>query len=151
MLRKLVEQDLVQFENEFDTWQDAVKSSYDTMLKQNIVERAYIDQVIKSIEEYGPYIVLLPNVAMPHASQGAVGVNKSAIAFMKVEKAVVFEEDNREKDAQLFFALAALDANQHLENITQLSELLMNEDVVEALKYAKNKDDLLAIADKFNL
>ena len=88
---------------------------------------------------------------MPHSSQGAEGVNQSAVSFMKVEKPVSFEEGNSEKDAQLFFSLSALDSNQHMQNIMNLSELLMNEEVVNALKEAKNNDDLIKIADQYNL
>lgn len=151
MLRSLVEQKLTQYEESFDNWQDAVKASYKTMVKQGIVEEIYVEKVIACIEEFGPYIILIPNVAMPHSSQGAEGVNKSAISFMKVEKPVSFEEGNEEKDAQLFFSLAALDSEQHMKNIMDLSELLMSEEVVEALKTAKSDEDLLVIADKYQL
>ncbi len=151
MLRSLVEKGLTQFEEQFDNWEDAVKASYETMLAQNIVEEVYVEQVVKCIKEFGPYIILIPNVAMPHSSQGAEGVNQSAVSFMKVEKPVSFEEGNSEKDAQLFFSLSALDSNQHMQNIMNLSELLMNEEVVNALKEAKNNDDLIKIADQYNL
>lgn len=151
MLKDLVNKNLTQFENHFDSWEEAVRASYQTMLKQNIVEEVYVDQVVDCIKEFGPYIILIPNVAMPHSSQGAEGVNQSAISFMKVEKPVSFEEGNPEKDAQLFFALAALDSQQHMNNIMALSELLMNDELVSELKDAKSNEDLLRLADKYNL
>lgn len=151
MLKDLVNKNLTQFENHFDSWEEAVRASYQTMLKQNIVEEVYVDQVVDCIKEFGPYIILIPNVAMPHSSQGADGVNQSAIAFMKVEKPVAFEEGNPEKDAQLFFALAALDSQQHMNNIMALSELLMNEELVSELKDAKSNEDLIRLAEKYNL
>lgn len=151
MLKDLVNKNLTQFENHFDSWEEAVRASYQTMLKQNIVEEVYVDQVVDCIKEFGPYIILIPNVAMPHSSQGAEGVNQSAISFMKVEKPVSFEEGNPEKDAQLFFALAALDSQQHMNNIMALSELLMNEELVSELKDAKSNEDLIRLAEKYNL
>lgn len=151
MLKDLVNQKLTQFEEKFESWEEAVRASYQTMLKQNIVEEEYVEQVVDCIKEFGPYIILIPNVAMPHSSQGAVGVNQSAVSFMKVEKPVVFEEGNSEKDAQLFFSLAALDSNQHMNNIMALSELLMNEELVEELKKVKSDEDLLALSEKYNL
>lgn len=151
MLKDLVNQKLTQFEEKFESWEEAVRASYQTMLKQNIVEEVYVEQVVDCIKEFGPYIILIPNVAMPHSSQGAVGVNQSAVSFMKVEKPVVFEEGNSEKDAKLFFSLAALDSNQHMNNIMALSELLMNEELVEELKKVKSDEDLLALSEKYNL
>ncbi len=151
MLRELVNKNLTRFETSFNSWEEAVRTSYQTMIKQNIVEEIYIDQVVDCIKEFGPYIILIPNVAMPHSSQGAEGVNQSAISFMKVEKPVSFEEGNPEKDAQLFFALAALDSQQHMNNIMALSELLMNEELVSELKDAKSNEDLIRLAEKYNL
>ena len=75
----------------------------------------------------------MPNVAMPHSQEGAAGVNKTAIGFMKLEKPVSFDENDPEKDAQLFFTLASCNPDQHLNNMMKLSEMLMNEDVVKAL------------------
>lgn len=151
MLRELVNKKLTQFEESFNSWETAVRASYQKMLQQNIVEDIYVDQVVDCIKEFGPYIVLIPNVAMPHSSQEAKGVNQSAVSFMKVENPVVFEEGNAEKDAQLFFSLAALDPQQHMSNIMALSELLMNEKLVEELKNAKSDADLIALSEKYNL
>ena len=71
------------------------------------IEPNYKEDIIACVEKYGPYIVIMPNVAMPHSQEGAKGVNKTAVAFMKLEKPVSFDENDPEKDAQLFFTLAS--------------------------------------------
>ena len=53
------------------------------------------------------------------------------------DKPVSFDPEDPEKDAQLFFTLASCDPEQHLNNMARLSELLMNEEVVEALTKAE--------------
>ena len=53
MLRELVENKLTQFETSFDTWEEAVRASYTTMLNQNIVEEVYVDRVVDCIKEFG--------------------------------------------------------------------------------------------------
>lgn len=74
-----------------------------------------------------------------------MGVNKTAIGFMKLEKPVSFDENDPEKDAQLFFTLASCNPDQHLNNMMKLSEMLMNDDLVEVLLKAKTPEDLLEI------
>ena len=87
---------------------------------------------------------------MPHSTLGAEGVYKTGIGFMKVETPVVFDECDREKDARLFFTLAAVNSDQHLENMMQLSELLMNEEIVRDLLEVQNDDDLRKVIEKYN-
>ena len=113
------------------------------------MEADYKDQIISCVEKYGPYIVIMPDVAMPHCQEGARGVHKTTIGFMKLEKPVSFEEGDPEKDARLFFTLASCNSDQHLENMTKLSEVLMNEDVVKELLEAKGPEDLLRIQEKY--
>ena len=94
------------------------------------IEENYKEDIIACVEKYGPYIVIAPNIAMPHSQEGAKGVHKTEIAFMKLKKPVSFEEGNPELDAQIFFTLAACNNEQHLQNMSRLSEMLMNEELV---------------------
>ena len=109
----------------------------------------YVEAVINCVKKYGPYIIIAPNIAMPHSTEGAEGVNETAICFMKVEEPVHFDPEDPEKDARLFFVLASADHEKHLENMMRLSEMLMNEELVEELLEAKSKEDLLAIDKKY--
>ena len=111
------------------------------------VEANYKDDIIACVKKYGPYIVIMPNVAMPHCQECAKGVHKTAIAFMKLKKPVSFEPGNPEMDARLFFTLASCNPDQHLENMTKLSELLMNEKAVAALLEAETPEDLIKIQE----
>ena len=123
--------------------------SCESLEADGTVEANYKEDIIACVEKHGPYIVIMPNVAMPHSQEGAVGVNKTAIAFMKLEKPVSFDENDPEKDAQLFFTLASCNPDQHLQNMMKLSEMLMNEDVVKALGKAKTPEDLLKIQEQY--
>ena len=69
---------------------------------------------------------------------------------MKTEEPVHFDPADPEKDARLFFMLASNDSDAHLNNMMQLADMLSNDDLVADLLNAKNDDDLLAIAEKYN-
>ena len=68
---------------------------------------------------------------------------------MKLEKPVSFDPGDPEKDATLFFTLAASDSDQHMANMVKLSEMLMTDGVADALKAARTPEDLLAIQEKY--
>lgn len=149
LLKELVEQDRTGFYEGFSTWEEAVMASFAPLKAEGAVTQIYVDSVIDCVNTYGPYIVIAPNIAMPHAQRGGAGVNKSAIAFMKVEKPVAFAPGNPDKDARLFFSLAALDHDEHASNMRMLADLLLANGCVEALLKAKTKEDLLRIDEAF--
>ena len=149
MLRYFYDNNLIRFEEEIPTnWEEAIRFSGRVMKNQNLVTDRYIDQVISDVKEYGPYIVIVPGVAMPHSSAKNEGVIGTGIGFTIMPKTVSFEEGNEEKDAKLFFMLAAKDSEAHMQNIANLSDMLMEEDMVGDLMKVRNMEDYVAVMNK---
>lgn len=128
MLREFVEKNHYLFVEKVSDWQEAIRKACLPIEADNTVDNTYADQIIDCVNKYGPYIVLMPGVAMPHSQEGAGGVNKTTISFMKVKEAVSFDKEDPEKEANLFFTLASCNHNEHLENMSKLSEMLTNEE-----------------------
>jgi len=149
MLRDFVEKKHYKFAQSAPDWKEAIRMSCESLEADGTVEANYKEDIIRCVETYGPYIVIMPDVAMPHSQECAKGVHKTSIAFMKLEQPVSFDPEDPEKDAVLFFTLASCDPDQHLENMGKLSNMLMNDDVVAALKEAKTPEDLIAIQEKY--
>lgn len=149
MLKEFVEMKHFKFAEEASDWREAIKMSCEVLEADGTVEANYKDDIIACVEKYGPYIVIIPEVAMPHSQENAIGVHKTAISFMKLNKPVQFDENDREKDARLFFTLASCNPEQHLNNMMRLSEMLSNEQVIEALLKAENEKDLLEIDNRY--
>ncbi|MDD3251334.1 MAG: PTS sugar transporter subunit IIA [Lachnospiraceae bacterium] len=147
MLREFVQLNHYKFAKKATDWRDAIRMCCEPLEADGSVEADYKEQIIASIEKFGPYIVIMPDVAMPHCQEGAHGVHRTTISFMKLDEPVSFEEGNPEKNAKLFFTLASCDSDQHLENMMKLSEVLMNEAVVEKLMEADGPEDLLRIQE----
>ncbi|MEG0176990.1 PTS sugar transporter subunit IIA [Anaerorhabdus sp.] len=151
LIEKFIDNKVTCYHTEFNTWQDAVKAAAQPLIDQAFIEPVYVNAVIECVEKYGPYIVIAPNIAMPHSTEGATGVLKTGIGFMKVEEPVHFDPNDPEKDARLFFTLAAENHENHLENMMELSEMLMNEELVEDLLQVKNDQDLKKVGEKYKL
>ena len=149
MLKEFVEKKHYKFAESAKDWKDAIRMSCESLEADGTVEANYKEDIIKCVEKYGPYIVIMPDVAMPHSQENAVGVNKTAIGFMKLEKPVSFDPEDPEKDATLFFTLASCNPDQHLENMARLAEMMSNEELMEELKKAKGPEDLLELQEKY--
>ena len=82
---------------------------------------------------------------MPHSTESAHGCNATAIGFMRCATPVHFDENDPEKDAQVFFTLCDTDPDEHLKNMQRLYSVLSNEEAIARLKEATCAEDLLAI------
>ena len=121
LLQKIVERGHYKFVDSVDSWQEAVKLSTESMVKTGYVSEDYYQQIVDCITKYGPYVVYDHYVAMPHSQEGADGAKKTSVGFMRVKQDVDFgkDEDGEQKIARLFFTLAAVDPDEHLDNMQQ--------------------------------
>ena len=87
-------------------------------------------------------------IAIPHAKTNAV--KAPGLAAMIVSEGVDFASLD-DQPAKLFFLIAAPDTedNVHLDVLSRLSTLLMDEEFTTALYAAKSPKDFLSIIDKF--
>jgi len=151
MLREFVESKHCAFYEEAKDWQEALYMACQPLIDDGTIEKEYADDVVRCVKEYGPYIILLPGVAMPHSSEGGQLVHKTTISFMKLQKPVSFDDNDPDKYADLFFTLASCNAQEHLEDMQKLAGLLENEELLEELHQVKGEEDLLQLADKYSL
>ncbi|MDA9471501.1 PTS sugar transporter subunit IIA [Enterococcus sp. 5H] len=152
MLKYFYENDLIRICSKTpDTWEEAVSLSCQNLLEKKIITQQYIDEIIACVQKYGAYIVIVPGVAMPHSSEESQGVLGTAISFTKMNQDVVFEEGNTEKNARLFFTLAAKNSDEHVENISKLSEMLMTDGLIEALMTVETMEDYRQVMTTFDV
>lgn len=140
MLKEIIEKNRYSFHQGFDNWEDAVRAACAPLIEQKAIEEEYSDLIIQSVKKYGPYIVIAPNIAIPHAQEGNA-VNETAICFMKTNTPVSFG-DSEEYNAKLFFVLASIDNEVHLQNLSKMVELISSEKTVDKLLKAESVEDL---------
>ena len=151
MLSELIEKNRVDFYDSFDSWEEAIRASCRTLEADGSITFEYAEAILENIREYGPYIVIIDNLAIPHTKANARGVNNSAISFTKVKKPVSFEPGNPEKDASLLFTLAARDLDEHYDNMEKLGNMLLNEELLSELNDINDLDSLRKLACKYKV
>lgn len=127
----LLEKQNVRILNEAKDWKTAIRFSVMPLEEQGYVETRYKEEIISNVVSMGPYIVLAPYVALPHA-RPEQGVIKSQIAVTLYKNEVFFEKGI---PAKLFIVLAASDNSSHLDALVSITEILQDEaKVAEILK-----------------
>ena len=145
LFKEFVEQNHYSFHEGFDDWRDAIRAACAPLEADGTIDPAYASFIIEKVEDLGPYIVIAPDICIPHAERER-GVNRTAMCFMKTEKPVRFHEDG-EHDARIFVVLAAADDDEHIRNLMELSERLSDETIVAKLLAATSPEDLRAIEE----
>lgn len=133
----------IQIVEEVENWEKAIQIAAKPLIKKNKIKEGYVENMIDSIKELGPYIILIPGVAMPHARPNG-NVLESSVSMLKINKGVSFSKET--EDVKLMFVLAAKDSNSHIEIIEELTNLLGDDEKIEKLKVAtslKEIEDIL--------
>lgn len=123
-------------------WQEAIDFSMASLLKNNYVNSQYIQAIKDSTVNNGPYYILAPGVAMPHA-RPECGALKTGMSLTLLKEGVIFSGNN--EPIKLLIGLSAADSNSHIGAIQALSELLCEEDVLQSLLNAHTEKQLADI------
>ncbi|HBF1233839.1 TPA: transcription antiterminator [Clostridioides difficile] len=144
MLKELINAERVNIIKNVRDWKEAIKIASKPLLEDNSIEELYIENMIKSVEKYGPYIVLADRFALPHASSKE-GVNKLAMSLLIVED----EVDLLGKPVNIFMILAAVDNTTHIRALASLSEMMYEEENVKLIING-DKSSILELINKQN-
>lgn len=123
MLKELLPRKNMQHLSEARSWEDAITIASQPLLKQEVVEEKYISNMIASVNENGPYIVLADYFALPHAKAGE-GVNEVGMSLLTLDNPI----DLKGNPVKIFLVLAAVNSTSHLNALSEISELLMDEE-----------------------
>lgn len=138
-----LKEEFVQFEENVLNWEEAIKKSASPLLKNGYINQSYIDAMIESVHEYGPYIVITPYVALPHA-RPETGSIKMGYSILKLEKSVPFS-DEEEHQVRLLIALSCVDANTHMEVLQGIVTVLSDEEKFKKLMKAKSHTEIVSV------
>ena len=94
-MQKLVSLDDIELNVSAADWQDAVEKSGTILVNNGYVTREYVDAMVQTVKTLGPYIVVAPGLAMPHA-RSTNGVIKSGISIMTLSRPVTFGNESND-------------------------------------------------------
>jgi len=145
-LMDILNESLIQLDEPAEDWRAAVSLAGNLLLNEQCIDKRYIDHMIESVEEIGPYIVIYEGIAMPHA-RIQDGVNRVGISFVRLSEPVCF--GNPENDpVDLVFALCTIDKSSHIQAVTELGTLCTDPLVLQKLREAETKQEILMIMNE---
>lgn len=135
----------ISIKNSATSWQEAIDLSMAPLLKHRIINENYVEAIKQSTVNNGPYYILVPGVALPHA-RPECGALKTGMSLTLLKNEVSF--GSAEESVRLLIGLAASDANSHISAIQSLSELLSENEHLDSLLNANTEKQLADIISR---
>lgn len=147
MLTTLLTPSVIQVVERADDWRDAIRIACAPLIQNQSITPGYVDAIMASHEKIGPYYVLGPGIAMPHA-RPEDGVNQLSLGLTVIKQGVEFGSEGNDP-IKLLIVLAATDSNSHIGVIAKLAELFDNQDDIDKILQSENADDILRIIARY--
>lgn len=124
-----------------EDWEAAINAGADILVANGVVEPSYTEGIISGIKEYGPYIVIAPGIAIPHA-RPELGAVKMGYSLITLDTPVCFDEASGPVNVLITFA--ATDNDKHID-LLRMIVTLINDGLIAKIAEAKTIGELKQI------
>ncbi|WP_030993093.1 PTS sugar transporter subunit IIA [Streptomyces sp. NRRL S-1813] len=124
-------------------WQEAIRAAGRLMVETGATTDGYTAEMIRNVEENGPYLVIAPGFAFAHARPSSA-VLRTGMSWVRLEQPVEFGHESNDP-VHLVVGLAAEDSGAHTAAMAALAQLLADPATTQALQDAADAEALLAV------
>lgn len=149
MLKDLLTPGRIQLAENVESWQEAIWLAAHPLLAEGCIETSYVDAMIQNVCKLGPYIVIAPNVAIPHA-RPCDGVNELSMSLLSLKHPVYFSEKEQHK-ARLIIILASRDNTEHISSLSELCTMLSIEGNLEKLISLRTREEIFRMIEMYSV
>ncbi|HDG1681336.1 TPA: PTS sugar transporter subunit IIA [Kluyvera ascorbata] len=133
----------IQIVDSVNDWKQAITLSAQPLLAKGAITEDYINAIFNSHQELGPYYVLAPGLAMPHA-RPEQGVIKNGLSLLHIKQGVSFDADENDP-IYVVIMLCALSGEEHINMITALAEIFSDDERLAALLEASSMEAIQSV------
>ena len=128
---------------EVDDWPAAVRAAGAALTAAGIAKPSYADEMIRMIDEHGPYVVIAPGLALAHARPGPE-VLKDGIAVVTLATPINFGHPYNDP-VSVVLALAVDSPDAHVALVAELANLFNDSSAISDLAAATTVEEVRRI------
>ena len=140
LLQDLLSEDNVSFHYPAETWEYVIRHGGQLMVDAGFIEPTYTEAMIDVVRDMGPYIVLAPGLAMPHA-RPEMGAKQVGAALVTLEKPIDFGSPENDPVSVAIF-LCAPNKDEHIQLLTDIATLFEDEEFLDAAVNFESIEDV---------
>ncbi|ROP62929.1 PTS system IIA component (L-Asc family) [Enterobacter sp. BIGb0383] len=147
MLERWIYDATIQCRESVENWQQALDLCAVPLLEAGVITPEYVTAIVRQHQQLGPYYVLAPGLAMPHArpEDGAKGIG---LSLLKLRDGVAFGSEEGDP-VDVIIMLAAPDKHGHIDTIAALAKLFVSENDMAELHQATTVQEIKEIIQRF--
>lgn len=138
LTKQLLNKELFDFLPRVKEWREAVKKGCTLLERQGVITSDYYDAIIESTEQHGPYYVIAPGIAMPHARPDS-GAIASGFSLLVLGEGIPFNHTDFDPVRIVFLLVASDSKTLNQKGIVEIMELIDDSKVMESLFKADNR------------
>ncbi|CAH0345456.1 hypothetical protein BCI9360_01742 [Bacillus sp. CECT 9360] len=144
-LDELIIPENIMLKDSVDSWEEAIRISAEPLIRSGKIKPEYVDAMIRYCEK-DPYIVIGPNIAIPHAAPDD-GANEVGMSLLVVKEGVRYTSDYK---INLIITISAVDKHQHIHALMQLMNLSGSENERNKLINAVSIEEVHEIINAYS-
>lgn len=138
---ELLTEERIQVDYPAQNWEEAVRRSGELLYETGAVEEIYIEEMILNIKRNGPYIVVCPGTALPHADTEK-GVIKEAASIVRLKQPIDFHSGVNDP-VRYVIGMSIQSAESINRAIYDLMMIFGNETIKEKLDQVSDPEAML--------
>ena len=124
-------------------WREAVRLVGAALERSGSARAEYADEMVRMIEEHGPYVVIAPGLALAHARPGPTVV-ADGLAIVTLAEPVNFGHPHNDP-VRVVLGLAIAPGGDHLGAVAALANVFNDSQAIDAIAGAATPDEVQRI------
>ena len=141
MLKDILTEDMIQTNVSCRSWQEAVQKAGGILVEKGKVKEEFIQKMIDTVMQFGPYVILMPKVAFFHGAPGH-DVNELCLSLITLKDEVRFKEFENQP-IKCAFAFGAVDSESHMNMLREIAMLFQDQRFIQLITENGSKDRIL--------
>ncbi|GMG95609.1 BglG family transcription antiterminator [Tepidimicrobium xylanilyticum] len=146
-LHSLLTEEFIQVDVDAYDWKDSIEKASKILLEKSFITEDYIHAMIENYNKNGPYFVIVPNFALPHAPIDA-GSKNLGMSLIRLSNPVKFYVDGLDP-IKFICVISAVDNKKHLKAVFNLINLLKIDDFRNEIDGASNPKEMADIIKRY--
>lgn len=140
MLKDILKKESIMLNVKVRDWEEAIEKAGSILVNEGKVEKSYVDNMIQSVKDLGPYIVVMPSIAFAHARPDE-SVKETCMSMITLKNPVEFGSKQNDP-VSIVFAFGANNKGEHLKALQDLAKFLSVEKNIKFLNNATDVDEI---------
>ncbi len=125
-------------------WEDAIREAGELLLKDECINKEYIDEMIKIVREFGSYILFVPGVIFPHAKVKSK-IKKTGFSLVLYKDGIEFLENNK---INIVVCFSSKNGREHLDGLVKMIENFEENNLLKKIQRCKSSKEILKLIGK---